>query len=302
MKKERILITGATGFVGKNFIKFILKKEKKIEIITVNRNINKAKNFFKDERVINIDLNEADIEKIIFDLKPSIVIHLAAYLTSNRDNKDLKKLINSNIEFPTKLLNSFKKGELEYFFNFGTFAEYSKGIKEINNAYLYSATKTAFKSILDFYSETLEFKYFNLIPYSIYGGEDSQKKVMDYIIDSLNSSQKIKMSSGEQILDFIYIDDICEYIYRIIKNKEKIPNKEELFLGTGVGTNIKELSKIIENIYKKTANIEWNALKERENTIKFAIASISKNLLYLDWSPRINLNQGVNKLYEKNRS
>lgn len=301
MENKIILITGATGFVGKNFIKYLLKKENKIRIITLNRNIEKANKMFKEKNVTNLDLNEDDIYIKINKMKPNIVIHLASYLTSLRTKKVLEELIKVNIEFPTKLLNEFEVNQIEYFFNFGTFAEYAMGTEKIENAYLYSATKSAFKSILDFYSNTLKFKYFNLIPYSIYGRKDNQKKVMDYIVDSMYSSSKIDMSLGEQILDFIHIDDICEYIYKILKNRDRIPNKENLFLGTGKGTSIKELSLIMESIYKKSVNINWGGKPYRENDIFYAVAPIQKNKLYLNWNPKISIEKGIKIYYEESK-
>ena len=63
---------------------------------------------------------------------------------------------------------------------------------EINNAYLYSATKTAFKQLLKYYSDLNHYKYINIIPYTIYGEKDSQKKLIDYVKDSLESQEPIK--------------------------------------------------------------------------------------------------------------
>lgn len=301
MQSKVILVTGATGFVGKNFIKYLLKKEQGVKIITLNRNLEKAEKIFREDNVINLDLNEEGVYRKINKMKPNIIIHLASYLTSLRSKEVLEELIKVNIEFPTKLLNIFEANQIEYFFNFGTFAEYVKGTEKIENAYLYSATKSAFKSILDFYSNILNFKYFNLIPYSIYGRQDNQKKVIDYIIDSIFSSSKIDMSLGEQVLDFIHIDDICEYIYKILKNRDKIPNKENLFLGTGKGTSIRELSLIIEKIYKKNVNINWGGKPYRENDIFYAVAPIQKNKLYLNWNPEISLEKGIKIYYEESK-
>ncbi|SJZ57945.1 Nucleoside-diphosphate-sugar epimerase [Cetobacterium ceti] len=296
----KVLITGATGFIGSNFIKFLSKKKHNFEIITLNRDIEKANKLFGEMRVLNLELNNSEIYKKINEIKPTIIINFAAYLTSKRDNLSLEKLIEANISYPTKLLNSIEKGYLKYFFNFGSFAEYMNGTEKLTNAYLYSATKSAFRNILDFYSELLNFNYFNLIPYTVYGENDTQKKVIDYIIESLDNEIPQKMSPGEQVLDFIHINDLCEYIYRILQIKEKIPNKENLFLGTGKGVSIKELAKLIEQISKKKANIEWGAIPYREKDIMHAVAPVQKNYTYLKWLPKITLDKGV-ELYWKNK-
>lgn len=279
----KVLVTGGTGFVGKNLIP-LLQKEKKIEeIFLLVRNKEKVKKLFDDNKIRVITLEE-DFEEVIVDK----VIHLAAYLTSLDTRENIEKLIDSNLKFGTLVLDYVKNKKIKEFINFGTFAEYQFGNK-LKSAYLYSATKTAFRSILDYYSETYKFKYYNVIPYTIYGGEDTQKKVIDYIKDSF--IKEVNMTAGEQILDFIHIDDVCDFIIKLLLRNNEIPDKQEFFLGTGKGTSIRELSKILEKKYNKTCKINWGKLSYRPNDIMYAVAPIGNNLKYLNWKASILLGE-----------
>jgi CDP-paratose synthetase len=279
----KVLVTGGTGFVGKNLIP-LLQKEKKIEeIFLLVRNKEKVKKLFDDNKIKVITLEE-DFEEVIVDK----VIHLAAYLTSLDTRENIEKLIDSNLKFGTLVLDYVKNKKIKEFINFGTFAEYQFGNK-LKSAYLYSATKTAFRSILDYYSETYKFKYYNVIPYTIYGGEDTQKKVIDYIKDSF--IKEVNMTAGEQILDFIHIDDVCDFIIKLLLRNNEIPDKQEFFLGTGKGTSIRELSKILEKKYNKTCKINWGKLSYRPNDIMYAVAPIGNNLKYLNWKASILLGE-----------
>lgn len=286
-----ILITGATGFVGRHLIPSLLQN-KNNHLILVVRNIEKAKFLFGSNQIDYISTsNLNDIQQH----SPTHVIHLAAHLTSKDDNASMEKLIDANIVFGTKLLNILKTIEsIQLFINFGTFAEYRLGPMEINNAYLYSATKTAFKAILSFYAALSNYKYININPYSIYGGIDSQKKVIDYLKDSLNSTEPIKMSGGEQILDFIHINDVVSLIEFILQHSKMfIENPTtEYHLGTGKGTSIRELSQVIEKIYHKKSNIQWGGLPYRPRDIMYAVAPIAQ-LLEMGWKPQITLEIGL---------
>ena len=279
----KVLVTGGTGFVGKNLIP-LLQKEKKIEeIFLLVRNKEKVKKLFDDNKIRVITLEE-DFEEVIVDK----VIHLAAYLTSLDTRENIEKLIDSNLKFGKLVLDYVKNKKIKKIINFGTFAEYQFGNK-LKSAYLYSATKTAFRSILDYYSETYKFKYYNVIPYTIYGGEDTQKKVIDYIKDSF--IKEVNMTAGEQILDFIHIDDVCDFIIKLLLRNNEIPDKQEFFLGTGKGTSIRELSKILEKKYNKTCKINWGKLSYRPNDIMYAVAPIGNNLKYLNWKASILLGE-----------
>lgn len=285
----KLLITGATGFIGRYFVPAILMYKNTETALIITRNIDKSKQLFTHSKCKFCQIEDI---KLISEFNPDIVIHLAAKLTSSNNSDVIDDLIDSNIKFGIKLLDTLKNcSNLKLFINFGTFAEYRLGPDKVNNAYLYSATKTAFRTFLDYYSELSGYKYIHVVPYTIYGGIDSSKKIMDYITDSFNSQSPIKMSGGEQVLDFIHIKDVVRFLKFIIENKskwKKIPSGETIHLGTGKGTSIQMLSKIMEKKYGSKCNIAWGTLPYRERDVMYAVAPIGK-LLILGWKPKIKL-------------
>lgn len=287
-----ILITGATGFVGRHLIPVLLREGH--QLICVIRDREKAVSLLGEQHILYIspeNLHEISI------YKPECVIHLAAYLTSHDDLESLNKLLESNIIFGSRLLDALKQCnyDMKLFINLGTFAEYRLGPMKIDNAYLYSATKTAFKQLLEYYADSSGYKYINIIPYTIYGGsDDSQKKVIDYIKDSFDVSEAVKMSAGKQVLDFIHIDDVVSFLCFVIQNMSHFIKKSfiDYHLGTGIGTSLQELSYIIEAKYQKKCNINWGILPYRPRDIMYAVAPIGR-LLDMGWKPTIALKDGV---------
>ena len=288
---SRIIITGSTGFVGRNLIPKLIKDQH--HILELTRSIEKSRSLFGDMTLkLELSSSQEKLKNKIKDFSPEICIHLASYLSSSDEFLEAGKLFNSNIKFLINLLDCFKFCDLEYFINTGTFAEYSKNDSQLSPAYLYAATKSASRIFLDYYSEFYEFKYLTIIPYTIYGKKDSNKKILDIIYDSLDSDQPIDLSPGNQILDFIHINDIVYYYRNLIKNISLHDNKTVYKLGTGTGHTLKDLAKIFENLTNKKANIKWGALKYRKNDIMLAV---SPNNKIFDKNP-ISLEEGV-KLY-----
>lgn len=298
----KILLTGATGYVGSNLVFKLLKGSHHLGLVV--RDVKKATDMFLgSNNVTLIDQNIKPLKDSVEKFNPEILIHLAAYSTSGDDYESMKTLINTNILYSTEILDAIKDCDVRLFINTGTFAQYYYNDGDLESAYLYAATKTAFRSLLDYYQKLSGYQVINVIPYTIYGENDTRKKVFHYIIGSLDSPTPIGMTGGEQILDFIYIDDVVDFYLRLIERVEILINNQlpsvQLHLGTGHGTSIKELTVYIEEITGKKANIQWGARPYRENDIMYAVAPISRNLELLDWRTATPLKKGLMNMIKR---
>lgn len=292
----RVLLTGITGFVGQNFLPLLLSTCPDIEVMTVNMNIQKANDKYPVSQYIHythIGVNE--LEKIV-DFNPEIAIHLATLTTPRNDTEIISPLISANIELGVLLLDKLSKcPKFKLFVNTGTFAEFRFGNGKFAASSLYAASKTAFRSFLDYYSNLYRFKYLTAIPYSVYGGNMTVKRIMDYIKESMNSSTPIDMTNGEQILDFIHVDDIANFFVQVVVQCDhfyRLPNGEDFHLGTGRGTTIRELAELMEIKYKKKCDINWGGRPYRKGDIMHAVAPIAKNLSLIEWEAKISLKEG----------
>ncbi|MDR2293399.1 MAG: NAD(P)-dependent oxidoreductase [Prevotellaceae bacterium] len=294
-KTHKILITGATGFVGRHLILQLANTYNDADILTVNRNVEKAQKLFKDIKCKHILSNEYES---IIKFNPETVIHLATLSTSRNDMEIIKPALEANIEFGVYLLSALSKcNNLKLFVNTGSFAEYRMGTDKINAAYLYAATKSAFRYFVDYYSNLAGFKYITAVPYTIYGGNDTSKKIMDYIRESISAQSPVKMTKGEQVLDFIHISDVVNLFVKVIENRQniaaKLPNGENFYVGTGVGTKIRDLAKLIEKTENKKCNIEWGGLPYRQMDVMYAVAPIEKNNMIIDWKSKVSIEEGI---------
>lgn len=300
----KILITGATGFVGQNLIpQLSLHRPQDIMLLLV-RDIEKAGKLYSKQQYPNIVIAESyDFDSVI-NFSPEIVLHLAAFSTSSDSSEIIEQLINSNITFGVKLLDCLKKcNNLKLFINTGSAVQYRLGTESQNDAYLYGATKSAFINFLNYYSDVNNFKYVNVIPFSVYGGIMTVKRIMDYMIESLSSNTPIDMTPGEQILDFIHIDDLVDFYITLIDKTQKVltfNNGINFFCGTGKGTSLRDLAKIVEKVYNKKTNINWGGRMYRERDTMYSVAPIGKNLELLNWCAKIDLESGIRIMKEKN--
>lgn len=290
----RVLITGATGFVGQNLLPMLIKECPDIEILTLNRHVEKAERLFPYERCHHISM---EARGGICDFAPEVVIHLAAMSTARNDDEVVDALLDSNIKFGVWLLQTLKAcPSLRLFINTGSFAEYRCGAMELNDAYLYAATKTAFRSFLRYYADLCGYHYINVIPYTIYGGKMTIKRLVDYIWESQSSGQPVDMTEGEQILDFTYIDDLCSFYVFCLKHLERLcslKQGEDYHIGTGQGNTPRDVARIIERITGRPCHINWGGRPYRDRDTMFAVAPVAKNIEQLGWRAKINLEDGL---------
>jgi CDP-paratose synthetase len=290
----KVLISGASGYIGSHLLKNIDHKKYQLAVL-VRKN---SQDILPGAFII--DSNDADWKTKVRSFNPHVVIHLAAYLTSGDDESQIDKLIESNIRFGTHLLDALKKTDISAFVNTGTFAEYHLKNGKRTPAYLYAATKTAFRSIIEYYQSIIRFKLIDIIPYTVYGGNHSAKKLIDYIYESLRSPDSINMTPGEQVLDFIHIKDVTGFYVALLSRLDQI-NKDytEIHLGSGTGTTPKMIASLMEKFSNTKCNINWGGLPYRENDTMFSVAPQNLSGAQIGWYPSLDLEQGIHMFFKE---
>jgi len=298
----KILVTGGNGFVGRNLLPKLINA--KHDILQVTTDPEKSQELYGNivSRYYYQRINN-DFKKVVNEYEPEAVIHLASFLTANDDTATMNRLLDTNIVFLCDLLDALKEARIKWFLNTGSFAEFYKGDGEFDPAYLYTATKTASRIFVDYYSKVYNFNYMTIAPYTIYGGIDTQKKIIDIIYDSLDDDEPVSLTPGNQVLDFIHIDDVTEFYITCLSNLNDIPNMSSFQLGTGKGHTLREIVQIMEEYTAKKANIIWGGKSYRPRDVMYAVADISRQQNMLKWNPKTSLEEGIsiylnNKMHE----
>lgn len=292
----RILVTGVTGFIGSELLTLLLENFSDAEILCCVRN----RNHVGDRMLMSskVRLCEGINENDISNFNPEFVIHLAAYNTSNEENGDIDALVESNIRFGLHLLGALRKTTaLKLFVNTGSFSQYTSN----GDAYLYSASKSAFEIFLKYYCKSNSWKYITVVPYSVYGGQKTIKRIIDYIVESVDAIEPIDLSPGYQELDFIHVYDVASFYVSAIKNYSLINNGSIFHIGTGKPTSIRQLSAVVQNILGGKCNINWGGKKYRHNDIMYACAE-SQQVRDSIWSPKYDLLEGLKDYLLKKRN
>ena len=265
MSKKTLLITGTSGFIGYNFLKYILTKN--YYIIDILREKNKKnpklkklkKKYPKNYKSVFFS-NNRQLERKVKKLKINYFINFATLYKNNHEYDDIFDFVKSNILFPT-LIYELISEKADKIINFGSMMQHSSSEKLVSKN-LYSATKNAFEMISNFYgSRNKKTKFYNLKLFETFGSNDKRKKLIPTIINNYKKKKSTTIISKNLELNIIHVDDVIKAI-KIILNNNISP-------GTYCLKNNKniKISKLIEN---------FNANLKRKIKVKYLKKSVTK--------------------------
>lgn len=290
----KILITGSTGFIGKTLVPYLSRFRKEDTIGLLVRNVPKAQSLFSYVPVHIININEKHWENEVIKFNADVVIHMATLFNKRCDAESAQQIIYTNITLSTLLLEAVSHTDCSSFINIGTFTEFLYGAGNYFPNNLYSATKTALRPIIQFYQTQSAWKWINLIVYSPYGRKNENKKVLDYMVEALDSPHTVKFTKGEQILDFIHVDDIADFFMTLLNKLPEIKQPfSEFHIGSGTGYSIREVGGIMEKVFEKKLNADWGGLPYGKYEPMHAVAPIAQNIEILNWKAKIKLEEGL---------
>ncbi|MBT3261543.1 NAD(P)-dependent oxidoreductase [bacterium] len=285
--KKNILLTGATGFLGSNLLKALLQNEYNVIILKRSfSNIFRIESLIK--KVVYYDVDKIDLHKIFQENKIDIIIHCAT--SYGRKKIEPLSTLDANLVFPLNLLELGTKYGVKAFLNTDTILD-----KRIN---YYSLSKNQFKDWLKMYSNKLV--CINIVLEHFYGPNDDNSKFVTFIINSLLMKPvKIDLTEGDQIRDFIYIDDVVNVFIVILKNIEEFKqNLYNLEVGTNKPISIKSFVKTVKKIIGNHKTLlNFGALPYRRNEI-MSFKTNTEAIRDLGWVPKISLEEGLKKTME----
>lgn len=295
----KLLISGATGFIGTHLIAR-LQKEKHI-VFAIVRSSTKKEAFPKkiqtyvfDNDVANVTSLTEFMEKEKFDG----VIHLASLFLAQHKTEDIKNLIDSNVFFATALLEASAKSKTPWFINTGTFWQHYKN-KKYSPVNLYAASKQAFESMAQYYVETSSINFVTIKLSDTFGPGDTRPKIFSLLSKLRGSKEPLLMSQGKQILDISYIENVIDGYMRMISlltKKDAVTLRGKSFaMYAKKRFTLQQLVGVFEKITKSKLSIIWGgrAYRDREVMVPW-----EKGEPIPGFAPKYSLEDGIKKTFE----
>ena len=301
---KTIIVTGATGFIGLEVVKTLVNNNYFVIALTRDCSDILKLRLFKNVSIVNIDYNL--IEDIFRDYTVEGIIHLATYYKAKHEQKDIDAIIQSNVIFPTELLNMAIKYDIKWFINTGSGSEYKNNSQMLNEKTeicpksLYAHSKVTFDLYAKFILFSTPISYINMIIFTPYGVGDKSEKLIPSIINSYLNNVTMHISNQDKKLNFTYVTDIAESYLKALQFIEKNSTRivERFNIGSYETYSIRSAVTLIKDITKLSSNVSYiNTNFHTENYIP----NNSKITSLLEWKPVVNFTEGLKKVlnYEK---
>lgn len=286
----RILLTGATGFVGKHLVHALISSGH--EIFAIVRKTSTIK--FLKEQNTKVYFIEEGLEKVFIENEIDGVIHIA---TSYGQNGIISEVYETNVLFPIKLLEFSVKYSSFFFINTDSF--FTKSVTEYAYLNNYTNSKKLLTSLIEEFAPSIT--VVNLKLEHVYGENDGDNKFITQIIKKLcNNEPLVDLTEGLQKRDFVYIDDVVNAYLTVLNNVNEIKYFTSIEVGTGKSLTIREAVETIHKKTKSTSKLNFGALPTRVGEFKESYADIEM-LIKMGWKVNYNFEDGIERTIKKTK-
>jgi nucleoside-diphosphate-sugar epimerase len=290
--KKKILILGGTGFIGYHLAKEALKKG--FKVISLSKNKPVKKRYLEKVKYIIADIANKNLINKKIKENFDYVVNLAGYV----DHLDKINTFKSHYLGCKNISNFFLKKKIKRFIQVSSSMEYGLARSPQRENFkcepksVYGRAKfLSTQYLLNLYKKN-KFPVTIVRLYQIFGPYQDLNRFIPVVINSCKDNKDFPCSHGRQYRDFLYIDDLIDAIFLILRNPKATG---EIFnVGSGKPLKIRNIIKKILSYYR-SGKPQFGAIKLRKEEQMKIYPDIFKVQITLNWKPKINFLDGLKK-------
>jgi nucleoside-diphosphate-sugar epimerase len=299
-RPDRVLITGATGFLGANLVRAELAAGSEVYLLVrAASRLERLADVLGRCRLHAVDLRDADALRCAVDAsRPDVVYHAAAQGTFH-DRADRTETLTSNLLGTANLLDATRGHDLRAFVNVGSSSEYGHkaapmrpddrleprsdyGVAKAAAALLCGAEAFRGRAVL------------TVRVFSAYGPWEDPARIASHVMGCALRGEPVGVTAGQQPRDFIYVDDVVALLRTAARRPDL--RGQVLHAGTGRRQTVRDLVDTILDV-TGAGRAEYGARLARPDEPEVWVADIASTTAATGWVPRHDLRAGVEKMW-----
>jgi nucleoside-diphosphate-sugar epimerase len=303
----KILVTGASGFIGSHVVRSFVSNGDEVHILLrENSNTWRINDLMPFLHIFRCDLLDSiAIRNYLQKVQPELCVHMAWYTEPGKYASSVENL--RSLQFGIELLYQLTDIGCHKFIGIGTCFEYdfncnTKYFAETSPTSpwnLYAATKIALSTVLQSMEKATGIRTSWVRLFYQYGPMEDERRLVPSLINSLLNDKPVQITKGEQVRDFLHVEDIAAAILAICQSDFH----GEINVGLGQPITVKEIALQIGKLMGKPHLIQLGALPYRPDEPMFVCSDNGLLKNNTSWVPRHNLVSGLSetiKWYETN--
>ncbi|MEL7834375.1 NAD(P)-dependent oxidoreductase [Fodinibius sp. Rm-B-1B1-1] len=291
---EKIIVTGATGFIGRHAIKMLQNKGFDVHAIT-SKDIPKCLD--NDIKWHSVDLFDyAKVTTFCGQVAANNLLHLAWY-----DDHKLRMTSPVNIDWveaSLHLVRRFAENGGQRIVLAGSCAEYNwqygycnEALTPTGNSSIYGVCKASLNKVVEKYCQEKGIQYSCGRFFSMYGPYESEDRLIPYVIKNLLRGQQARLKHANQIRDYLYITDVADALVTLLKSEAK----GSVNIGSGQPKKLREIVAMVGKKLNREELIIYQNKNSTQSQYSVVFADISLLRDKLGWMPKYDLETGIDK-------
>lgn len=298
MKPHRILLTGASGTLGRNFLE-LSGNDPNLEILVLLRSESRFHSKYASAREVRVDLWDREgVAQIVADFRPATIIHCAA-TGMEFPKTEWFDLIRFNVDFTVNLCESAAISGGSHFIFIGTGLAYKSIPRPLNEAdpldtrHPYGASKAAADLLVRSAAVEFGLPLTVLRPFSFTGIGDDRSRLFPSILRAASSGVPIELTSGLQSRDHISARDVASAIIATVRNVPAPDNPAVFNIGGGSSATVREMVEGVVAELGIPVKLRFGAKAEGRFEPSYLVADSSLAKKKLNWFPAQSLSHAV---------
>lgn len=309
---KKILVTGGAGFIGSNFLHYLLKRHPDYTIYVLDSLTyagsldNLPQGFFEGPQYHFVEGSITDelLLKKLLD-KVDVVVHFAAESHVSYSIQNVSIFVETNVRGTQVLCEALRNNGVERFINISSSEVYGSALTEPmdeDHPLLpyspYAASKVGAERMVYAYYRTFDLPAVIIRPFNNFGPRQHIEKVIPRFITQALCDEPIRVhDDGRQTRDWLFVDDCCEAIDNAIHADIGTLKGEVINLGTGKDTSILEIAEMIQDLLGKPRSM-ISLEGTRPGQVLRHVASTHKAAALLGWKASTEFSQGLVRTVE----
>jgi len=296
----RVLITGATGFIGSHVARRLLRKGFDVHILCRPRaNFERLRDIRRRLRVHTASLSDRKgLRRTVSAIAPKYVVHLAAATMRAGMAADLEDIVLTNTIGTLNLLDACDAVDYAGFVNTGDALEYGSKRRPAKESD--ACRPTTFdgraKAVATLYARYAAFArdrpILTLRLFSVFGPDDHPTRLVPQVIAAALANDTLRLSHPAVARDFLYVDDVAALFESALHASTRLRG-EVLNGGSGRSITLKELADGVRSLTKSRSEACWGAYPLAAHDRGCWTADVTKLHALLPWRPRFTFEEGL---------
>lgn len=297
MGRRRVLVTGASGFIGKHLLERLAQES--VEFAALVRSEWPAS--AEGLTLLYADLLDfPTLKRKIDEFKPDIVFHLGGQKMIGESWHAFWETYQINLVGTMNLLRCFENTKVQSIILVNSSAEYGKGPAPYREGHtarpvsVYGASKAAATILGNLCHKYFRLPIIILRPTLVYGPGQGEQFFLSQLCRAVVQGQPFSMSPGEQYRDFIFVSDVIEALWSGVNRAQAIGGIYNI--GSGKAYSLRAVAEMVYQIIGGNRELLQLGTKPYRSDEQFAYCvDINLARQVLKWQPQVTLEQGLLK-------